>query len=264
MSEALARCKVRTCVTPEEVEQYHRDGYLIFGRLLTDDELAEARQQLDLALSELARQGIRPEHMDLPHTYNDYFLKLLSHPRLLDIVEGFIGPNIAVHASHMICKPGGDGKEVPWHQDGEYWPLEPMNVITMWLAFDDADVENGCMRVIPGSHRDGFLPHQNVMDPEKKVLNRIVALGRFSETKAVDVCLKAGECSFHEPWLIHGSNANLSPRRRAGYTIRYMPTSTRLVRDHPRFVHQKDYWPTHPVWLVRGDDPTGNNKYANR
>src|SRR2546426_172787 len=73
--------------------------------------------------------------------------------RLLDIAEQFLGRNIALFASHYIAKPPRDGQPVLWHQDGSYWPLQPMEVVSMWLAADDSTPENGCMRVIPQTHR---------------------------------------------------------------------------------------------------------------
>ena len=80
-------------------------------------------------------------------------VRLISDSRLLDVAETFIGPNIALFASHYISKPPTDGRPVLWHQDGSYWPLAPMEVTTLWLAVDDSTPANGCMRVIPGTHR---------------------------------------------------------------------------------------------------------------
>ena len=82
-------------------------------------------------------------------TDDPFWVRLVSDDRLLDIAQQFIGPNIALFASHYISKPPFDGQPVLWHQDGSYWPLDPMEVVTLWLAVDDSTPENGCMRVIP-------------------------------------------------------------------------------------------------------------------
>jgi ectoine hydroxylase-related dioxygenase (phytanoyl-CoA dioxygenase family) len=120
----------------------------------------------------------------------------------------------------------GDGKRVAWHQDSSYWPLTPSKAVTAWLAIDDADVENACMRYIPGSHRLGHLTYTLSENDEANVLNQTVpdaeALGQ-----PVDVELKAGEISIHSDLLLHGSEANQSDRRRCGLTLRYCPASVR-------------------------------------
>ena len=99
-------------------------------------------------------EGRRPEQMDVPHFEHPFLFKYLTHPRVLKVIERFIGPDIVLWSSHFISKREHDGMAVPWHQDGVYWgkSLDPMHVITMWLAVDESKVENGCMRVIAGSH----------------------------------------------------------------------------------------------------------------
>src|SRR6185312_9267607 len=104
----------------------------------------------------------------------------------------FIGPNIALFASHYISKPPFTGQEVLWHQDGGYWPLEPMEVVTLWLAVDRADPENGCMRVIPGTHKLNLI---EMMDSSDKgaVLDRETPPEFVEESKAVAIVLDPGE-----------------------------------------------------------------------
>lgn len=254
---------LRTRLAPEEVKALHEAGYFLCGKVLTNDELAEARVQVDRAVSEYTKDGMRPEKINFVHTYDDYFLQLVSHPRLLDLVESVIGPDIAVFSSHLLCKPGGDGQPVAWHQDGAYWPLEPMEVLTLWLALDGSDSENGCMRVVPGSHKGGEMPHRFLKKGARNVLRKEVD-PEFGEQDAVDIVLRAGECSLHLPWIVHGSNANTSPRRRAGFPIRYIPTRTRVGES----VGEK-YNPNYPdldyakiLTLLRGEDRAGNT-YVN-
>ena len=130
-----------------------------YGKVLTDGEVVGLREHVDEMVAALA-EAQRPEGMDMLHLRDDYMYRICSHPRILDVIEQFIGPNIVLFASHLICKPGGDGKAAPWHQDSTYWPLDPMEVMTMWLAIDEATSENGCMRVIPGTHTLGELAHE--------------------------------------------------------------------------------------------------------
>ena len=98
--------------------------------------------------------GRRPEQLGHDLVAQDpFWVRLVSDRRLLAIAAHYIGEDIALFASHYIAKPPGDGQEVLMHQDGSYWPLEPMEVVTLWLAVDDSDVDNGCMKVLPGTVR---------------------------------------------------------------------------------------------------------------
>ncbi|HTQ11071.1 MAG TPA: phytanoyl-CoA dioxygenase family protein [Fimbriimonadaceae bacterium] len=234
-----------------ELEQYRSQGYALFRNVLDRDLIQEASDHVNWLLEK--NPGLRPEqlHHNLM-TDDPFWVRLISDDRLLDIAEQFIGPNIALFASHYISKPPFDGKPVLWHQDGAFWPLEPMEVVTLWLAVDESTPENGCMRVIPGTHT---LELQEMEDAkEEAVLERVVPDRFVDESKAVDFVLAPGDVSVHNPNIVHGSKANLSPKRRCGLTIRYIPTSTRIVTD--------GQWPS--AFLLRGDPVPGINSYLPR
>lgn len=243
----------------QKVQQYEREGYTLCPTLLDADSLAETTDYMDWYIEKQVAAGRRPEHLDKPHVGDERFLKICSHPAILETVSRFIGPNIVLFASHIICKAKGDGLAVPWHQDGIYWDLEPMNVITLWLAIDDSTVENGCMRVIPGTQNVGPLEHIDIENPETKVLHRGLRPEAVDESAAVDCVIPKGGCSFHAPYLIHGSAPNTSPKRRCGYTMRFMPPETRLLRDGSMSKWFKD----HPLYLLAGKDAGGVNTYVN-
>jgi phytanoyl-CoA hydroxylase len=236
-------------------EQYERDGYALFPDVLDADLIREASDHV--AWLQEQNPDLRPEQFHNWLMTNDpFWVRLISDGRLLDIAEQFIGPNIALFASHYISKPPGDGQPVLWHQDGSYWPLEPMEVVTLWLAVDDSDSENGCMRVIPGTHRLEL--HE--MKPNTEVAN-VLSSGidpkLVDESRAVDFILKAGGVSVHHPNIIHGSNANNSSRRRCGLTIRYIPTTTRIL--HKGRLTPEGRWPS--AFLLRGAAVPDINDY---
>jgi len=231
-----------------EIEQYEREGYTVFRQVLDADLIAETSAHVEWLQRKYPH--LRPEH--LGHTLmkdDPFWVRLVSDDRLLDIAELFVGGNIALFASHYISKPPSDGQPVLWHQDGSYWPLEPMDVVTLWLAVDESTPENGCMRVIPGTHRTALQPLQRRTDVPN-VLSSGMDPSLVDESKAVDVVLAAGDVSVHHPALIHGSNANRSSKRRCGLTIRYIPTTTRI---------KADYWPS--AFLLRGKVVEGVNNY---
>lgn len=235
----------------EAREQYDRDGYAIFRDVIDEGLLEEARRHVDWLLARNPK--LRPEH--LHHwlmTEDPFWVRLVSDERLLDVAELFIGPNIALFGSHYICKPAGDGMAVLWHQDGSYWPLEPMEVVTLWLAVDDSVPENGCMRVIPGTQHTE-LQTLNPREDVPNVLGSGLDESAVDESRAVDIALKAGDVSVHHPNVIHGSNPNHSARRRCGLTIRYIPTSTRIKLPEGE---------VHPsAFLLRGAAVPGVNLY---
>ena len=234
-------------MTPKETCE--RDGYVVFRDVLDADLMAEASDHVDWLAAR--HPDLRPEnyHHVLMRT-DPFWVRLVSDPRLLDIAQQFIGPDIALFASHYICKPPGDGLPVLWHQDGAYWPLDPMEVVTLWLAVDDSDTENGCMRVIPGTQTLDLKALRKNAEVES-VLGSETPQEFFDESKAVDLVLRRGDVSVHNPRIVHGSEANTSPRRRCGLTIRYIPTTTRVT--NPEFGE---------VFLFRGEAVPGINTYA--
>lgn len=177
-------------------------------------------------------------------------MRLVSDDRLLDVAEQFLGPDLGLFASHYIAKPPFTGKAVPWHQDGSYWPLDPMRVITFWLALDRSDEENGCMKVIPGTqHQRLMSKDEYVAQTEENAFDVAMDPASIDESEAVSLILEPGDISIHHPNVFHGSHTNTSPRWRRGLTIRYIPTSTRITEDKP-----------HPgAFIFRGQGFTNGN-----
>src|SRR5512135_1064022 len=164
----------------------------MFRNVLDAGLIAEASDHVAWLLEK--NPGQRPEqlHHNLM-TDDPFWVRLVSDDRLLDVAQKFIGPNIALFASNYIAKRPFDGQEVLWHQDGSFWPLEPMEVVTLWLALDDVDRENGCLRVIPGSQDSRLLSVEElqVRDDGKNVLGKGMDPSQLDDSKAVDISLKA-------------------------------------------------------------------------
>lgn len=213
-------------------EQYERDGYVIVRGVIDAGLIAEASEHVTwLQARHPSRAGEELTHELVAG--DPFWVRLVSDGRLLDLAQQFVGPDIALFASHYISKPPFSGRAVLWHQDGAYWPLEPMNVVTVWLAVDESGPDNGCMRVIPGSHREE-LHELRRRDDVDSVLGSESAV-EVEESRAVDLVLAPGDVEIHHPSIMHGSNPNTSPRRRCGLTIRYIPTSTRILADDQPF-----------------------------
>lgn len=231
--------------------EFERDGFVIVRRAIDQVLAGEAQDHVRWLLAK--NPGVRPEqfHAELART-DPFWIRLVSDDRLVDIAERFVGPNVALFATHYICKPPRDGQAVLWHQDGIYWPLEPMEVVTLWLAVSDSTPENGCMRVIPGTHRTALAAVEERKDVAN-VLGSGLKEGVVDESRARDIVLQAGDVSIHHPNLIHGSEANASDRWRMGLTIRYIPTSTRILKPN-----------VGAPFLLRGESVPGVNEYLPR
>ena len=251
----------------DEVSRYHDRGFVVPRFRLANCLLARMRASLDRLIAE--NPTVRPEHLVLRWgggsnalPSHAEFLDYVYEPAVVDVVEQLLGPDLICWGSHVFCKPAGDGLEVPWHQDGQYWPIRPLATSTVWIALDGSAVENGCLRVIPGSHRDKILYRHRSEEHPDLALNQIIDDERMDEGRAVDVVLEAGQMSIHDAHLIHGSQANRSPKRRAGLVIRYMPATSLYDRDialSGGAAGIRQDMKLRPIYLVRDEDRAGND-----
>ncbi len=233
-------------LTRQQVDAFNRDGYVKGLRIFSREEMAAHRAYFDALLARVLAEGGSSYSISTAHLKYGKVYDLLTHPRIVRCVRDLLGENVAGWGSHYFCKLPRDGKVVHWHQDASYWPLTPSKTVTVWLAIDDADVENACMRFIPGSHHFGHLTYQLSEAAEDAVLNqRVENAEQFGEP--VDVELKAGEISLHSDLLLHSSEANRSDRRRCGLTLRYCAADVRAGLG----------WNAKGV-LVSGEDPSGH------
>ena len=145
------------------------------------------------------------------------------------MVELLIGPNIVLWGSQVFCKPASVGKRVPWHQDGQYWPISPLVTCSVWVALDGTNSENGCMRYIPGSHRERkIFPHQIELN-RNSVLGEEIFVNSKDLNDARDNVLQPGEVSLHDAFLIHGSNPNKSNKRKSLELIQNKPLNLIII-----------------------------------
>ena len=240
-------------LTPTERDYYEREGYVLFHRpVMAPEKFARLRTHLDGMLAALPA-GQRPEQMDVPHFTAIAQFEWLFDDQVLDLVEDILGPDIDLFSSHFIAKPAGGSLRVPWHEDSAYWRdmINPMEVVTVWLAVDSSDEGNGCMYVIPRTHDNGFSEYYAV-DPNKNLFMTEIRKGQFDESKKVPMILAENEASLHHAKLIHGSPENTSKRRRVGYTMRYIASSTRLTPENLA---------RHQLYHARGRDH-GVNTYG--
>ena len=257
MKTTLATPSLHARLTPQEVERYHREGYFVFNRAVLPAPKFDALKCYFERLLEALPPEARPEAMDVPHFLHPKLLEWAFDDAILGLIEPIVGPDIALFSTHFICKPKGNGKRVPWHEDSAYWKgrIDPMNVCTVWLAIDPSVKENGCMMVIPRTHlegRAGYSDYDDV-DPSRNVFASEIRASQRDESRRVYIELQPNHCSLHNARIMHGSEPNTSHLRRCGWTLRFCSTEAKFRLE--------DWEGAHQVYLAKGRD-LGGNTYA--
>ena len=261
-SVVVKRVGEQHMLSEEEVAQYHRDGWIVPNYRVPDDLLRDAQ---DLTTRMLAE---RPDYADL---YPDLlraeprFCAIGIDPKLLSILAQLMGDDIVLWTGSVFGKPAGQGKATPWHQDGEYWPIQPLETLTAWVALDHSTPENGCLRVVEGSHqpRKLFSHHRN--DADDITLNQEVDAEGMNAGTIKDIILEPGQVSIHDVYLVHGSNANTSAARRAGLTYRYMPAASHFDRTRAQTLHDElgvTNLTDREIYLVHGHEADNGNTFT--
>jgi ectoine hydroxylase-related dioxygenase (phytanoyl-CoA dioxygenase family) len=254
-----------------DIEQYHREGYLIPSYRIETERIDQLRSTLDRLLRE--NPGVRPEKLVSAHIEGPNgegvrgsrdFLALAHDPKILDIVAQLIGDDVILWGCHIFCKPAHEGLETPFHQDGHYWPIRPLATCSVWVALDASVHENGCLQVVPRSHLARRSYEHLHEDRDDLVLNQRLAADTFQQRDAVALELQPGQMSLHDVYMIHGANVNRSPNRRAGVALRYMPASSVFERNLNPVAGKSGVpvsFATRPLWLLRGKDRSGRNDF---
>jgi len=252
-------------LSASQVEHYNDRGYVIPDYRLSADTL----------------EAIREDHARLlrrhPH-FRNYcpqllawdlsFLNYARDPVVLDMVEQLIGSDFALWNSSFFAKPALNGDKTPWHQDGEYWPIRPAATCTVWMAIDDATIDNGCLKFMPGSHKHRHLRTHHQNDAPGLTLNQELPSNQYDEASAFHLELEAGQMSLHDVFLVHGSEANTSAQSRRGMTLRYMPLTSTFDRElADQQTLEKNLIYSHSdrtLYLMRGQDRSGRNDFKMR
>ena len=238
-------------LTENAVRQYRDSGYLSPVRVLSTSDAAALRARIEAF--EANAGPLAGKLRQKSHLLFTWLNDLIRREGILDAVEDIIGPNILCWGTSFFIKEPRNSAFVSWHQDSTYWGLEPPDIVTAWIAITDSTVENGAMRVLPGSHTMAQVPHHDTFRPENLLSRGQEVMVDVDEAKADTLVLQAGEMSLHHVRLIHGSDPNPSDKRRIGFAIRYLPTYVRQVAGS----HD---WAT----LVRGEDRYGNFELEQR
>jgi len=249
-------------LTEAQISTYHEKGFVTPDYRIPADTVADIADLHDRLLK---------KHPDFYNycpsllAYDLGFLNFARIPAVLDMVAQVIGPDFALWNSSFFAKPANGGHETRWHQDGEYWPIQPLATCTVWIAVDAATQENGCLEVIPGSHTTQRLRKHNTNPSDKVTLNQELDPSEFNRDQAEYIELEPGQVSLHDVYLVHGSQANNSNAPRRGMTLRFMPTTSVYDRELAKQKAEEYGLVNHSdrtLFLMRGVDKSGNNDFS--
>jgi hypothetical protein len=220
-------------LSPAQIAQYHRAGFLFPIDCLTPDEVCHYRGCLETFEREQGDTFGRLPNLvrSKSHLLFTWMDELVRHPKVLDAVESIIGPNILIYHLTSWLKEPNEPSHVSWHQDGTYFGLKPAEQITAWIALTDATPEMGCIKLLPGSHAIGQKPHKDTATPGNLLSRGQTIEHRLDYDNYVLMPLTAGQISLHHTHVVHSSEPNRTDRRRIGIGVSYIPTHCRLVND---------------------------------
>jgi non-heme Fe2+,alpha-ketoglutarate-dependent halogenase len=223
-------------LTARQLDDYEELGFLHSVRVLSGEEARRYQGEVERTFRALGGGVTR---LDAPHLFFRWAWELGTHPRLLDCMEQLLGPDVLLKSARIFYKYGRSDSFVGWHQDGITEGIEGAHVPAVWLGLTEATVENGCLRVVPRSHRLGLVPHADRPDAANLTTQGLTALTSIDEP--FDLVMRPGEMSLHHPLVLHASNPNRSAGPRVGFSATYSNPDLRESR-------------TAVAW-VRGDGP---------
>ena len=235
-------------LSADQIKRYRDTGLMFPQRVMTTDDAANYLAQLESYESNTGGP-VNGKWRYKSHLVFPWFNQLMRHPAILDLVRSLLGNDLMVWTTHIYPKEPGDGRFISWHQDSAHWGLDSNQVLSVWVALTDATRENGCMRMLPGSHHNGQVKHQDTRDPNNILTRGQTIFNGIEEDRSVWIELKAGEVSVHHVDMFHASTPNQSNQRRVGIAIRYITPSARQTRI------DEDY-----ATLVSGEDRFGHFK----
>jgi non-heme Fe2+,alpha-ketoglutarate-dependent halogenase len=216
--------------------RFDRDGVVYPIPVLSPEQsasyLASFSQIEDLLGRPIKRMGN-------PALHFSWAYRLATEPAVLDAVEEILGSDLLISGTLIFCKYPRDAAFVAWHQDTFYSNLHLTPSVSAWIALLDSTPENGCMRVVSGSHLQGTLPHEETREPDNLLKRGEEIQIDVDETDAIDIVLKAGEMSLHHNSIIHGSRANKSDTKRIGFIARFVTPKYSLGPQRTPFLRAR-------------------------
>ena len=231
-----------------DVERFRSDGFFVVPGLFSEAECEEIVAHVEQAAFELALgdAGDGPlSYRPMMHLASPDLTRVATDARWAPLVLPLVGTGDArLYWEQAVAKPPQARTELPWHQDNGYTPLDPDEYVTCWLALDDADLDNGCIWVIPGSHTNGTVPHHAGSGPFR--------VGHDGDEEGVPVPVKRGDVLVFSSLIMHRSGPNTTDRPRRAWIIQFCPRHARSalsgkLLDDRLLVAENGGWLDEPV-----------------
>ena len=204
-------------LTTEQLNQYQEHGYVSPIDVLSLEEVNKIVEEIEYIEKKWPNELIGLGRNNV-HYISPVFDLVVHNSKILNAVQDIIGEDIVAAGTTLFIKDPDKKSFVSWHQDAKYIGFEPHNWVTAWLAITDANEENGCMRMWPGTHKEKVRGHKDTFSKDN-LLTRGQTVQNVPMEKTVPNVLKAGQLSLHHPLIVHGSGPNKSKKRRIGFVI---------------------------------------------
>ena len=223
-------------LTNEQLEHYREFGWVAPIDIISEDEATYYLSQLEAA-EEKYPGAFSARNRNNSHMSFTFVANLAFNKKIVSIAESIVGANIALTSTVLFAKEPKSTSYVSWHQDATYMGLNSSNLCTAWLALTHSNEHNGCVAVIPKSHAQGMVEHNDTYG-DNNILTRGQEVADIDKSKAVNLTLKPGQMSVHGPWLVHGSLPNKSDSRRIGLALQsYIGDDVRPARGEHHVMH---------------------------
>lgn len=237
-------------LSPEQINFFEENGYLSHIRIIEEEQIIQLRQDLD-AISNVDHPGhglFYEYHSNESGDPDAVLFHSLGHWRITKAFHDVLwNPRFVVTASQLLghkpvrfwhdqlfSKPAHHGGVVAWHQDYSYWiRTTPMQHLTCWTGLDDANIDNGCLYYIPGSHRWPLLDKIELAGDMDSIQQHLTPSQKKQYDQKVAIEMPAGYGTFHHPLMMHGSYANRSNRSRRAFVLNVFADGTRSDSDEP-------------------------------
>ena len=226
-------------LSQDEMNHFRHQGYLGPYKLCSPDEMLKMQPDIESILETDApdhKNRVHNRHLDYPLIHD-----LAAHPAIVKRMAALYGPDLLLWRTNFFVKEPG-AKEIPWHQDFNYWPLEPPIIISAWIAVDSATLENSCLQIVPGSHRK-VIPH--VKATSDLAFGLMGDLDYVDASNHVNLEMQPGEFVLFNERTLHHSEANRSDKRRIGLAVRVIVPIVKVFNwDSPK----------HELLVIHGND----------
>lgn len=235
-------------MTPQQTREFFEDqGYLVLEGFLTEAEVTECEREIErlhgvaaeLEEEDPGRRNFQLEpyvdatdgdsrpilrKIEQTRRHSDVFRDLAAHPKLIDTVRVLLGDDLLLFRSTLMLKPAHHGSAHAFHQDSAYWPMDPPALVTVSIALTDSSPENGCIQVIPESHKWGMQEWGHIAQDRDRPLTERDDLDL---SRVVEMPLQAGSALMFHSLVVHGSGTNDSPKPRHTALYAYFPPTVR-------------------------------------